>query len=327
MTAFSLLRCALVPLMLMAVSVPVLAEDFPTKALTLVVPFAAGSTSDTSARIIGQHMARTFGQPVVIENKVGAGGTIAATYSARSKPDGYTLFWTSSSVQVIAPFVMAGLPWDPIKSFEPIGLSSRIPQVIAVTNALPAKSFGELVALAKAKPGTLNYATLGPNTTQNLIMSMILKKLGISMTQVPYSSAAQIYPDLLSGRVDVVLDNMPNVVPFAKRGDLRPLAVTTRQRVAVLPDVATVAESGLPDFEMVAWGGMVVPAGTPPEVVAVISSAYGKALQSEEYRSWAETNGAIAGTEKEFSTFGPFLRRELETWKVAAEESGVSVSK
>jgi len=327
MTAFSSLRLLLAPIALAMLSVPASAADFPNKPMTLVVPFAAGSTSDTSARIVGQHMSQTLGQAVVIENKVGAGGTIAATYSARSKPDGYTLFWTSSSVQVIAPFVMPGLPWDPIKSFEPIGLSSRIPQIIAVNNALPAKTFRELVALAKTKPGALNYATLGPNTTQNLIMSMIMKKMGFSLTQVPYSSAAQIYPDLLSGRMDVMLDNMPNVVPFAKRGDLRPVAVTTRQRVAVLPDVPTVAESGLPDFEMAAWGGMVVPAGTPPEIVAIIRSAYGKALASDEYRSWAESNGAIAGTPQEFPEFGAFLKRELETWKVAAEESGVSVAK
>ena len=312
---------------LTVLSVPAFAADFPARAISLIVPFAAGSTSDASARIVGQHMAKTLGQPVVIENKVGAGGTIAATFSARSKPDGYTLFWTSSSVQVIAPFVMAGLPWDPVKSFEPVGLSSRIPQIIAVNNALPARTFGELVALAKARPGTLNYATLGPNTTQNLIMSVIMKKLGISMTQVPYSSAAQIYPDLLTGRVDLILDNMPNVVPFAKRGDLRPLAVTTRQRVAVLPDVPTVADSGLPDFEMVAWGGMVVPAGTPPEVIAIIRDAYGKALASEEFRSWAETSGAIAAAGQEFPTFAAFLQRELAAWKVAAEQSGVAISK
>lgn len=327
MAVRSWLRRALVLGALATLSVPASAADFPTRALSLVVPFAAGSTSDTSARIVGQHMAKTLGQPVVIENKVGAGGTIAATFSARSKPDGYTLFWTSSSVQVIAPFVMAGLPWDPIKSFEPVGLSSRIPQVIAVNNALPVKTFGELVALAKAKPGTLNYATLGPNTTQNLIMSVIMKKLGISMTQVPYSSAAQIYPDLLTGRVDLILDNMPNVVPFARRGELRPLAVTTRQRVAVLPDVPTVAESGLPDFEMVAWGGMAVPAGTPPEIIAIIRDAYAKALASEEFRSWAENNGAIAATGQEFPAFADFLKRELAVWKAAAEESGVAAPK
>ncbi|MFO1079992.1 MAG: tripartite tricarboxylate transporter substrate binding protein [Reyranellaceae bacterium] len=324
MSLVSWLGRILLPAML---SLPAAAADFPTKPVTLVVPFAAGSTSDTSGRIVAQQMAKSFGQPVVVENKVGAGGTIAATFAARSKPDGYTMFWTSSSVQVIAPFVMTGLPWDPLKSFEPIGLSSRIPQILAVTPALPAKTFSELVALAKARPGGLTYATLGPNTTQNLIMSVIMKKLGIAMNQVPYSSAAQIYPDVLAGRVDLLLDNMPNVLPFARRGELRALAVTTRQRVAVLPDVPTVAESGLPDFEMVAWGGLAVPAGTPADVLAAIRDAYAKALASDEFRSWAESNGAIAATAQEFPSFAAFLQRELAAWQAAVEESGVSVGK
>ncbi len=193
---------------------------------------------------------------------------------------------------------------------------------------LPAKTFGELVALAKAKPDALNYATLGPNTTQNLILSMILKKLGISMTQVPYSSAAQIYPDLLTGRVDVRLDNMPNVVPFVKRKELASAGrdhARTRVRAARRADRRGVP--ALPGLRDGGVGGLVAPAGTPPDVIATIRAAYGKALESEEYRSWAETNAPSRPRPRSSPNFAEFLRQQLGIWMVAAEESGVAIAK
>lgn len=325
MTMSSLLRRALLSFSLVALSAPASAADYPTKPVTLVVPFPAGTTTDTSARLVAQHMAKRLGQAVIVDNKPGAGGTIAATFAARAKPDGYTLFWTTSSVQVIAPAVMPNLMYDPIQSFEPIGLAIRIPQVLAVSNSLPAKTFGELVALAKSRPGVLNYATLGPNTTQNLIFSAILQKLGVAMTHVPYTSTAQSYPDLLAGRLDAIIDNLPNVLPFSQRGDLRALAVTTEKRVDVLPDVATISEAAIPNFEMLAWTGLVVPAGTPQEIVKIIRDAYATVIGSEEFRSWAATNAAIPATEREFASFGQFILRELETWKAVAEQSGVAI--
>ncbi len=323
----SLVRSALLTICCLVLSPSVQAADYPTKPVTLIVPFAPGSSSDTSARLIAQSLSKSFGQPVVIENKVGAGGTIAATHVSRSKPDGYTLFWTSSSVQVIAPFVMPDLSWDPVKSFIPIGLSSRLPQVIAVNSESPIKSFRELIDRAKARPGDLNYATLGPNTTQNLIFTIIMNRTGFSMTQVPYTSAAQIYPDLLSGRIDVMLDNLPNILPFAQQGKLRPLAVTTRERVSVLPDTPTIAELALPDFEMVAWGGMVVPAGTPTPIVATISDALSEALKSKEYTEYLKATGSLPANEVGSEAFGAFLRQQLELWKSAVQQTGVAVNK
>lgn len=296
--------------------------EFPTRPIVLVVPFAAGSTSDGSARIAALQMSKSLGQPITIENKVGAGGTIGAAFVARSAPDGYTLLWAPSSVLAIAPHVMSKLPWDPVTSFTPIGLVAQIPMIIATTNSLPAKSFRDLVELARARPGKLSYATQGPNTTHNLAMSLMTKELGVSMNHVPYGNVSLIYPDLIEGRLDVVIDNVANVLPFIRSGKLHPIAVVTPKRLDVLPEVPTVSESKMIDFSIGGWIGVVAPAGTPPQIVSALSRASSSAARSSEFQTWMKNNGATLVEENSSQYFATFLPKEVNAWKAAVESSG-----
>jgi len=304
------------------VAFPALSADFPTRPLILVVPFAAGSTSDASARVVAQQMGKSLGQSVTVENRIGAGGTIAATHVARSAPDGYTLLWAPSTVLAIAPYVIPKLAWDPIASFTPIVLVARIPMIIAATNALPVRNFRELVQLARERPGKLSYATQGPNTTHNLAMSLMSKQLGVTMNHVPYSNVNQIYPDLIEGRLDLVIDNVANVLPFIRNGNVRPLAVVTPARLDVLPDVPTVSESVLPNFAIGGWIGLVGPAGIPPEIVASIHKASIAAKRSAEFNTWLKNNGATIVEEDDRNYFATFLPKDVAAWKAAVENSG-----
>lgn len=301
---------------------PAHSAEFPSRPLTLVVPFAAGSTSDVSARIAALQMSKTLGQPIAVENKAGAGGTIGASIVARSAPDGYTLLWAPSSALAIAPHVMSKLPWDPVTSFTPIGLVARIPMIIATTNSLPVKSFRDLVDLARARPGKLSYATQGPNTPHNLAMSLMTKELGVSMNHVPYSNVSLIYPDLIEGRLDVVIDNVANVLPFIHSDKLRPIAVVTPKRLDALPNVPTVSESKLIDFSMGGWIGVVTPAGTPPQIVEVLNRATSSAARSSEFRTWMKNNGATLVEDGSSQYFATFLPKEVNSFKSAVEASG-----
>jgi tripartite-type tricarboxylate transporter receptor subunit TctC len=299
--------------------------DYPNRPIIFVVPFAAGTTTDGAARVVSQHMAKTLGQPVVIENKAGGSGTIGTTYASRAKPDGYTLLFATSATQVIGPHVVPNLPWDPLKSFAPIGLVGKVPQMLAVTNGMPVNTVKEFIDYAKANPGKLSYATLGPSTTASLVTSLFMQRAGIEMVQVPYSTPAMIYPDVITGRVEVVLDNLTNVLPHAKAGKLRALGVTSQKRMDVVPDVPTMSEAGLTDFEVGGWFGLVAPVGTPTEALSILNDALVKAVNSPEYQQWLALNGgqAPAPEHTKPEQFAAFIERELAMWKSAVELAGV----
>lgn len=303
------------------------AADYPNRPITFIAPFAAGSTTDGAARVLVQSMSRTLGQPGVIDNKVGAGGTIGLTAAARSKPDGYTFVFTGMSAQIIASFSIPDLPWNPVTSFAPVGQVATVPLAIAVTSTLPAKTLRELLDLAKARPGQLTYGTLGPSTAQSLAMAMLMQRAGITMREVPYKTSAQILTDVSEGRVDVMIDNAVNVLPGVQGGRLRPLAVSTAQRVEALPDVPTVAEAGLAGYNVSSWVGLVAPAGTPPEAIAAVSAALQKALETPEYRQWLRTNGALPPEHPDPKAFAAFIERELKLWKSAADLTGAGMPK
>lgn len=299
-----------------------MAQDYPTRPISLIVPFAAGSTTDSSARLIAEEMARHLNQSIVVENKVGAGGTIAATQVSRSTADGYTLLWTTSSVQAIAPYVMPNLSWDPVKSFTPIGLALKNPQALLISSKIPASDFDEFVKYVKAHPNTVNYATLGPNTTQNLIMTLIMQELDVSMTQISYRSASQIYPDLIKGRVQVFLDNVPNAIPMSTREEVRLLAVTSKERLNLVPDAPSISEIAIPGFEAMSWIGLVAPVGVPRPVLDKLSEAFTHAIQTRRFEEWLLANGAIAAdVETTPQGFSNFLEHELAKWKVAVNKN------
>jgi len=303
------------------------AADYPNRPVTFVAPFAAGSTTDGAARVLVQHMSRTLGQPCVIDNKVGAGGTIGLTAAARSKPDGYTFVFTGMSAQVIASFTIPDLPWDPVKSFAPVGQVAVVPLAMAINSGVPATSLGEFIAYAKTRPNELTYGTLGPSTAQSLAMAMFMQRAGIKMREIPYKTSAQISTDVSEGRVDFTIDNAVNVLPMVQGGRLRPLAVTSSKRVNAMADVPTVAESGIAGFNVSSWVGLAAPAGTPPDMIATVSAALLKALDSPEYKQWLQANGALAPEHPDPKSFGSFVQSELKLWKGAADMTGASMTK
>jgi tripartite-type tricarboxylate transporter receptor subunit TctC len=258
------------------------AQGFPARPVTLVVPVAPGGILDTVARMISPEMARSLGQPVVVDNKPGASGNIGATTVARSKPDGYTLLVGYSMFHVGNPSMFRDLQWDPVRDFAPVGMLVVSPHVLAVHPGVPARDLKELVALAKAQPGKLNYATPGSGSVPHVGMELFKQQTGADFTHVPYKGAGPAMQDVIAGNVQVTIATPPSLLGFVQSGRMRALAVAARSRHPLLPDVPTAAEAGFPGFELEAWVALFAPAGTPPEAIAKITAAARDALASPE---------------------------------------------
>ena len=307
-------------------SVPTLAvareSEFPQRPIRLVLGFPPGGATDNSARLVAQKMAEVLGQPIVVENRPGASGNIAAEAVARSSPDGYTLFYTTSTIHGINPNVFAKLPYDPVKDFEPVLFVSRTLMVLLVRNDLGVTSTRELIQLAKSKPGKLTYASAGLGSTQHLAGALFCAKAGIDALHVPYKGSSQALTDLMSGQVDFVIDTLSASLPFVRGGKLRALAVSGLERSSVLKDLPTIDAEGVPGYNVAAWGGFLVPKGTPASIIRALNAAGNQAIQSPEVLSRAGATGSElkGGTPKEF---GDFIRQELATWKHAVAAAGV----
>jgi len=260
-----------------------LAQAFPSKPVRIVVPWTAGGTGDIQARLVGQHMAQTLGQPVLIENKPGGGTIIGTGFVAKAPADGHTLLLMANSF-VINAKLHQNLPYEGLKAFEAVACLTNSPQVLAVNPASPYRTFKEWVDAARAKPGTISYATVGPATTQHIAGEMLQRAAGIKLIYTPFGGGAPAVNAVLAGHVDTVLANLSEMNSFLEAGKLRPLAVTTQQRLDALKQVPTVAESGFAGYEAAAWFGLVAPAGTPREAVARLADAAGKALADAEVR-------------------------------------------
>jgi tripartite-type tricarboxylate transporter receptor subunit TctC len=258
------------------------AQGFPNKAVTLVVPVAPGGILDTVARMIAPEMGRALGQAIVVDNKPGASGNIGASLVAKAPPDGYTLLVGYSMFHVGNPSMFKDLQWDPIKSFASVGMLVVSPHVLAVHPAVPAKDLKELVALAKAKPGQLNYATPGSGSVPHVGMELFKQQAGVDFTHVPYKGAGPAMQDVIAGNVQVTIATPPSLLAFVQAGRLRALAVAAKSRHPQLPDVPTSAEAGYPGFELEAWVALFAPAGTPPEAIAKLTAAAREALRSPE---------------------------------------------
>jgi len=258
-----------------------LAQAWPAKPIRLMVPFPPGGSTDIVARIVAQKLSERLGQPIVIENRGGAGGTIGTAIIAKSAPDGYNLAVASTSTHLVAPGVYAKLDYDPVKDFAPVGLMAVSPYLLAVTPSVPAKTLKELVALAKARPGKLNYASAGVGSTTHLAMEMLKHASGTFMLHIPYNGNGPAGTALIGGQVEVLFGSLPSLLPHAKSGRARALAVGTPKRSPSLPDVPTVAESGYPGFDASLWLAIMAPAGTPQpilerlnkEIVALVATA------------------------------------------------------
>ena len=263
---------------------PAQAQAFPSKTIRIVVPFPPGGTADVQVRILGEYMARTLGQPVVVENKPGGGTIIGTGFVAKSPADGHTLLLMANSFVINAKLHATTLPYEGMKAFEPVACLTNSPQLLAVNSASPYRTLTEWVDAAKAKPNTISYATVGPATTQHIAGEMLQRAAGIRLIYTPFAGGAPAVNAVLAGHVDAVLANVSELQAFIEGGRMRALAVTTRQRLDSFKQIPTVAESGMPGYEAAAWFGLCAPAGTPRQAIAKLAAAAAAALADAEIR-------------------------------------------
>jgi tripartite-type tricarboxylate transporter receptor subunit TctC len=279
------------------------AQSFPHKTVKLIVPFAAGGSTDMVARLLAERMAHLLGQPVMVENRAGGGGTLGADAVAKAAPDGYTLLMATVSTHAASPAIYKKIPYDPIKDFQPITNVMSVPSILAVNPTLPAKTLKEFIALAKASPGKYSFATPGIGSLGHANVENFAHLAGIDMLHVPYKGAAPAMNDVLGGQVDVLTDNLPSSLPHIQSGKLRALAVLSPQRAKLLPDVPTYRELGFEDLTEGGWFGLLAPAGTPQPVVKKLMDVAHKAMGDASYKAKAETISGIhmANTPEEFA--------------------------
>ena len=301
-----------------------LAADFPTKPIKIVVPYAPGGGADAVARIVARKVSDNTGYHIVVENKGGAGAILGTDQVAKAEPDGYTLLLGQSGPISINPAVYKSLPYDPVKDFAPISMTTAYPYILAVNAELPAKTLQELVALAKSKPDAMNYGSTGVGAANHLVAELFNSKAGIKMTHVPYRGTALAVGDLLGGQLTMVFSDPISVLPHIKSGKLRALAVTSLERSPVAPDVPTVAESGYPGFEALAWHGILAPAKTPPAVIRKLNEEIVKAVKEPATRELLANQAmqAVGNTPEEFAAF---IQKDIATWKAVAAAAKVAV--
>ena len=289
----------------------VLAQVYPGKPIRLIVPFAAGGGNDNVARLVGKRLADSLGQPVVIDNRPGAGGVVGAELAAKSAPDGYTLFLGGVGSHAINPNLHAKLPYDPIKDFAPVSLLAQAPLVLVVHPSVPVHDVAEFIAYARAHPGRLNFASNGNGSSSQLAAVLFGSMAGVDMVHVPYKGLAPALTDLLAGEVQLMFSSVVAILPHIKAGKLRALAVTGAKRLAFMPELPTIAESGLPGYEASSWYGILAPAGTPRDIVMKLNAELAKALEQPEVKNSLLAEGAEpAGGSPE--RFAAHIRAEME---------------
>jgi tripartite-type tricarboxylate transporter receptor subunit TctC len=295
---------------------------YPQRSIRLIVPSAPGGGTDFTARTIGQKLTESMGQTVVVDNRAGAAGNIGVEIAAKSNPDGYTLVMPITSFP-INPHLYAKLPFDTVKDFTPIVLASSAPLLLVISPSVPAKSVSELIALAKAKPGQLNYANSGNGTTAHLAGELMKKMAGVDLVSVPYKGGGPAVLDLIAGRVQIYFSTIPAALSQVQAGKLRALAVTTLKRVPTVPDIPTVNETGLPGFEVVGWFGIFGPAGTPKPVVARLNKEVNDALRLPDVQQRFGAQGLIPGGGTP-EALGAFLKAEIAKWGALIRDARIS---
>lgn len=300
-----------------------MAQNWPARPVTLVVPFPPGGTTDVLARALAESLRESLGQPVVVESKPGAGATIGADFVAKARPDGYTLL-VGAVHHTIASSVYKKLPYDFQKDLAPITTIAMVPNVLVVNAETPARSVRDLVALLKAQPGKMNFGSNGNGTAQHLIGAQFQQSTGTQMTHVPYRGSGPLTTDLLAGHVSMSFDTITPVLPHIKSGKLRPLAVTTARRSSALPDVPTLAESGLAGFNIGTWFGVLAPAATPREIVARLNAEMVKIIRSPEFgKRMAEIGAEPVGDSSE--QMARTIREETEKFARLVKEANVTI--
>lgn len=299
------------------------AQTYPTRPIRLIVPFAPGGTTDAVARVIGTRLAEIMGQPVVIDNRGGGGTVIGTEALARAPADGYTIMLATPDFTA-NPSLQSKLPYDTLKDFTPIGSMASYPMVMVVNSEHQIGSVDELIAKAKAKPGKINFASAGNGSMPHLCAELFNSMAGVQLTHVPYKGNGPAVADLLAGHVSMLFTGGPAVAPHIKGGKVKMLAVTTARRHPLLPDVPTIAESGVPGYEVTAWLGVLAPAGLPQDVAARLNQDIGRTLQSPETRERLSILGAELGMSTP-QAFGALIRDEIDKWTRVVRNANVRV--
>lgn len=311
--------------LLLLLPAPASAEDFASKQIRLIVPFPPGGPNDIIARVVGQRMSEIIKQPLVIDNRGGQGGVLGTDVVAKAAPDGYTIGIVSASSLVISP-TMDQVPYDPLKDFAPVTLMTTVPEMLVVATSVPAKNMAELVALAKAQPGKLNFASAGVGGLPHLAGELFKMTAKIDIVHVPYRGAAPAINDLLGQQVQMTFLDLPVILPQIRAGLLRPIALGAPTRAPTAPDVPTTAEVGMPDLLIQNWYGMIAPAGTPANIVAALNHATNEAMNDPQVKQkLAEQGLTVAGDTPE--QFRGFIDSETKRWAKVIKDAGVETTK
>ncbi len=316
------IQTILVIALLALASAAVRAQSYPAKAIRWIVPAPPGSPPDSRARWLAPRLATAMGQPVVVENKSGAGGTLGAAVAAKSAPDGYTIVSVHQGTLAFNPFLYAQPGYDPIKDFAPITRMAGTPLLLSVYPGVDARSLADLVRLAKAAPGQLTFGSAGTGSVMHIADALFRRMTDIDVTHVPYKGGNLALVDLMAGRITYSLTSSPITLAPAKAGKVRILAVTSAERLPFLPEVPTFAESGLPGYEYATWSGICAPAGTPQSIIARLNAEFGKVLRSPESIEWSASQGdTIASSTPE--EFAALIKSEIDKWGPIIREAGI----
>jgi tripartite-type tricarboxylate transporter receptor subunit TctC len=298
------------------------AQNYPDRPIHLIAPFPAGGLADVLARAVADGISKTLGQPVVVENRPGAGGNVGADMVAKSAPDGYTLLMTSAGILTANQFLYAKMPFDAEKAFVPVSNVADMPMMVVVNPKVEAKTLGELVALARANPNKLNFGSPGIGTTGHLGLALLMHAARIKLTHIPYKGAAPAITDLIGGQIDGVVDNPPTVLPHIAAGRLRALAVAAKERMPLLPELPTAAEAGVPGYEASSWFGVVAPVGTPPAIVERLHKEIATALKKPEVQArFAKTGAHLLGNTPD--EFAQKIRQDRKMWGEVIQSAGI----
>ena len=298
------------------------APEWPTKSITLIATYAAGGSADTRMRLLARKLTEKLGQPVVVENKGGAGGVIGTGVIAKAAPDGYTIGSGNMAPLAVNPSLMQKMPYDPVKDIAPIILIESSPLVLSVANSLPVKNLAELIALAKSEPGKLTFGSSGVGGAHHLSGEMFREIAGLDITHVPYKGGSPAATDLMAGHLSMMFEMGNSALPSIQAGKIRPLAVTSKTRLAILPEVPTMAESGVADFESYNWQGIIGPAGIPPAIIAKLNKALNEILQDPDVlKAIADTGSQPRGGSAD--DFAKFIGVEREKWAKVINKAGI----
>ena len=297
------------------------AQSYPSKPVKIVVPYPPGGFNDTLGRTLAAKFQEAWGQPVVVENKPGANTVIGTDFVAKAAPDGHTLLVVAFPFSVV-PSLVKSLPYDTLRDFAPVILAGTTPNLLVVNPQLPVKNVAELLALAKSKPDALSYASTGNGSSNHISMELFKSLAGVKITHIPYKGSAPAVTDLLGGQVMLMFDNAPNVLPQVKAGKLRALATSGAQRTSLAPELPTVAEAGVPGYELMVWFGLVAPAGTPREIVQKLNAEVTRILAMPDVRERFQAQGVepVGSTPEQF---GEHIRAQMAKWSKVVQEAGV----